>query len=106
MAQLRDAEFDSSRPGLPVAIAVTIALIGAALATLAVAGAAQRVGLQLHQALRGKANHLAQQCRVGPLLQKLTKGDLVVGHCGVLQGQCCGQQPNPNQEHRGDHRCG
>ena len=80
-------------PGLPVAIAIAVALVGPALAALAVAGAAQGVGLQLHQALRGKANHLAQQCRVGTLLQKLAKGDLVVGHRGDLQGQCCVRNP-------------
>ncbi len=85
-AQLRDAEFDRAGPGLPVAIAIAVAMIGPALAALAVAGAAQGVGLQLHQALRGKADHLAQQCRVGTLLQKLAKGDLVVGHRGDLQG--------------------
>jgi hypothetical protein len=73
---------------------------------LAVAGAPQRIGVQLHQALCGEADHLAQQCRVGTLLQQLAKGDLVVGHRGDLQGSSCGRQPNPNQEHRGDHRCG
>src|SRR3954447_23148849 len=47
---------------------------------LAVARAAQRIGFQLHQAFGGKADHLAQECRVGALLQKRAKGDLVVGH--------------------------
>src|SRR3954471_331916 len=32
---------------------------------------------QLHQAFGGKADHLAQECRVGALLQKRAKGDLV-----------------------------
>src|SRR3954447_1714306 len=49
---------------------------------LAVARAAQRIGFQLHQAFGGKADHLAQECRVGALLQKRAKGDLVVGHRG------------------------
>src|SRR6185312_8088578 len=34
------------------------------------------------QAFGGKANHLAQEAGVGALLQKLAKGDLVVGHRG------------------------
>jgi len=59
-----------SRPGLPVAVAIAVALVGPALTPLAMAGAAQRLCLQLHQPLRGKADHLAQQCRVGPILQK------------------------------------
>jgi hypothetical protein len=38
------------------------------------AGAGQALDLQLHQPLRGKADHLAQQIRVGALLQKRAKG--------------------------------
>jgi len=53
----------------------------------------QGFALQLHQALRGKADHLAQECRVGALLQKRTKGDLVVGHRGDprVRVACCTQ---------------
>ena len=80
--QLRDPQLDGSGPGLPVAVAIAVALIDPALAALAVTGAAQGLGLQLHQPLGGKADHLAQQCRVGTLLQQLAKGDLVVGHRG------------------------
>ena len=85
-AQLRNVQFHRAGPGLPVAIAVAVALVGPVLAALAVSGAAQCVGLQLHQPLGGEADHLAQQCRVGTLLQKLAKGNLVIGHRGVLQG--------------------
>src|SRR5271169_2096974 len=77
MAQLRNAQLHRAGPGLPIAVAETVAMVGPALAALAVAGAAQSVGLQLHQPLRAKTDHLAQQCRVGP---PLPKGDLVVGH--------------------------
>ena len=55
---------------------------GAALAKLAVPGAAQGVALQRHQAFRGEADHLAKEARVGALLQKLAEGDLVIGHRG------------------------
>src|SRR5205823_781342 len=48
-------------------------------------GAAQSFALQLHQALGSKADHLAQECRIGALLQKRSKGDLVVGHRGDPQ---------------------
>ena len=50
--------------------------------SLAVPGAAQPLGLQFHQPLSGKANHLAQKCRVRALLQHLAKGDPVIGHRG------------------------
>jgi hypothetical protein len=39
-------------------------------AALAVAGASQPLDLQLHQPLRGKADHVAQQFGVRALLQK------------------------------------
>src|SRR3546814_15815580 len=56
-----------------------VAPLGAA---LAMAGAAQALALQLHQPLGRKADHLAQECRIGALLQKRAKGDLVIGHRG------------------------
>src|SRR5205823_6952795 len=83
--QLRDAQLDRSRAGLPVAVAVAVALIAPFRAALAVPGAAQSFALQLHQALGSKADHLAQECRIGALLQKRSKGDLVVGHRGDPQ---------------------
>jgi len=39
----------------------------------------------LHQAVRGEADHLAQERRVGALLQQLAKRDLLIGHRGDLQ---------------------
>ena len=106
LPQLRDPQLDGSGPGLPIAIAVAVALVGSGLAAFAVPGATQRLGLQCHQSLRGKADHLAQQTGVRGLLQERLKSDLVVGHRGGLQGQSCVSQHNPTQEHRGDHRCG
>src|SRR3979490_2765770 len=89
--QLRDAQLDRSRASLPIAVAVAVALVAPLRTALAVPGAAQGFALQLHQALRGKADHLAQECRVGTLLQKRTKGDLVVGHRGDprVRVACC-----------------
>src|SRR6185312_2882033 len=81
-AQLGDTKLDGSGPCMPVAVAIPVALVGAALSALAVLGAAQGVAFQRHQAFGGKANHLAQEAGVGALLQKLAKGDLVVGHRG------------------------
>jgi hypothetical protein len=41
--------------------------------------------------LGGKADHLAQECGIGALLQKRTKGDLLVGHRGDprVRVACC-----------------
>src|ERR1700686_4449295 len=71
----------------------TVALVAPLRAALAVPGAAQRFALQLHQALGGKANHLAQECRIRALLQKRTKGDLVVGHRGHPRGRVACRSP-------------
>ena len=60
-AQLGDAELDRAGAGLPVAVAIAVAVIAPSIAALAVPSTAQAVGLQLHQALRGKADHLAQE---------------------------------------------
>src|SRR5213079_626392 len=68
--------------GLPVPLAVAIALVAPPRTAFAVPGAAQRFTLQLHHALGGKADHLAQECGIGALLQKRTKGDLLIGHRG------------------------
>jgi hypothetical protein len=77
-------------------------LVGA----FAMAGTTECVGLQCHQPLCGEADHLAQQAGVGGLLQKVLKGDLVIGHRGVSLGQSCVSQPNSTQAQRGDRRCG
>src|SRR5207302_6949438 len=89
--QLGDSQFDRTRTGLPVPLAVAIALVAPPRTAFAVPGAAQRFTLQLHHALGGKAEHLAQECRVGALLQKRAKGDLVFGHRGDprVRVACC-----------------
>src|SRR5205814_5143728 len=65
-----------------VTVAVAIALVAPLRTAFAVPGATQRFTLQLHHALGGKADHLAQECGIGALLQKRTKGDLLIGHRG------------------------
>src|SRR5947208_6111447 len=46
--------------------------------------AGQPLDLQLHQALGGEADHLAQQVGVGTLFQKGTKVHHLVGHRWIL----------------------
>ena len=81
-AQLGDAQLHGAGPGLPVPISVAVALVGPLGAALVGTGAAERVGLELHEAFGGKADHLAQERRIGALLQQRAKGDLVIGHRG------------------------
>ncbi len=86
LPQLRDAQFDRADTGLPVAVTTAVALVHSRRTAFAVPGATQRVGLQFHNALRGKADHLAQEGRLGALLQQLAEGDLVVGHPRIKSG--------------------
>ena len=81
-AQLWDTQLDGARPGLPIPVAVTVTLIGPLGAALVRAGAAETIGLELHEAFGGEADHLAQKRRIGALLQQRAKGDGVVGHRG------------------------
>ncbi len=73
-------QLDRAPPGGVGAVTVAIALVEPLNRALARGGAAPRLGLQRHQPLGGKANHLAQKTGVGGLLQKRGKSNLVVGH--------------------------
>ena len=68
-------------------------------AALAMGGAGQRFHLQLHQPLRRKTNHLAQQLGVRALLQKRAKAHHLVGHRRFL-GSVEWLQPNPTDDPR------
>ena len=82
--ELRDPELHRPGPGLPVPLPIAVPLVHPLGAALAMAGAAGPIGIQLHQPMGGKADHLAQKRRVRALLQKLPKGNPLVGHRGVL----------------------
>jgi hypothetical protein len=60
LAQLGDAQLYRGGPGLPVTVAVTVALNEALVALLAVAGAGQTFDLQLHQPLGRKADLISR----------------------------------------------
>jgi hypothetical protein len=80
LAQLGDAQFHRAGARLPQSVAVAVALNKPRGALLTVAGAGLALDLQLHQALGGKTDHLAQQIGVGALFQKRAKGHHLVGH--------------------------
>jgi hypothetical protein len=67
-------------------------------AAFAVAGASAALDLQLHQTLRGKADHLAQQIGIRTLLQKRLK--LIIS--SVIVGSSVrwkGANQNPTEDH-------
>ena len=54
LPELRNAQFDRARSGLPIASAVAVAVIDPVRAAFATAGAGQALDFQLDQAVRGK----------------------------------------------------
>ena len=68
LAQLWDAQLNGAGAGLPDPITVPIAVIDPLRAALAMRRAGHALDFQLHQALRSKTHHLAQQIGVGALL--------------------------------------
>ena len=78
--QLRDPQLDSAGAGLPVAVAIAVALVAPFGGALAMRRTTELLGLEFHQPLRRKADHLAQKTGVRTLLKQFTKGDLVIGH--------------------------
>ena len=99
LAQLRDAQLDRAGARLPDPVAIAVALVDPLGAALAMGGAGQPLDLQLHQALGGEADHLAQQIGVGALLQQRAKVHHLVGHRWVL-GSVDGSRPNPTEDSR------
>jgi hypothetical protein len=104
--ELGDAQLDGTGAGLPDPVTIAVTLHEPIRRALAIAGAGQTLHLELHQALGGKADHLAQQIGVGALLQKLAKGDVVVGHRGGPRSVVAGQQPDPTGDPAMATRCG
>jgi hypothetical protein len=68
----------------PDPVSVAIAVIDAVRAALAVRATGQTFDFELHQALRGKTHHLAQQIGIRALLQQRAKAHHLVGHRRVL----------------------
>ena len=98
-SELGDAQLDSARSGLPIAIAVAVAAVDPVGAALPVCRSGQALDLQLHQALRGKSHHLAQQIGVGVLLQQRSKAHDLVGH-RRFSGLVEVWRPNPTEDPR------
>lgn len=80
LPQLGDAQFGRTRPRLPVVVAVAVEL-GEMLSVLpAISSTGQAAHLQLHQPLRGKADHLPQEIAVSRFLNQRVQVHLLIGH--------------------------
>src|SRR5436190_22101594 len=89
LPQLRDAQFYTAGPRLPVPVPVSVALDKPQRALLAVAGPGGCSHLHLHQPLGGEANHLAQQIGIRTLLYQRAQVHHVVGHRSFLESGWC-----------------
>jgi hypothetical protein len=61
-------------------------------------GGAKSVGLKLHQAVGGKADHLVQEIGIGGLLKQRLQLHLLVGRCGSSFGQVLSVATQPYRE--------
>jgi hypothetical protein len=82
--QLGDAQLHGACAGLPVSVAIAVALGQPAGAAFAAGGTGHTADFQFHQPLGGKADHLAQHARSRAFRQQIAQGSLLVGHPGVL----------------------
>ncbi len=81
LPQLGDGEVDRAGPGVPRPRPVAVAAVRAFIGSLAVRGAADRVGLLAHHPLAEELHHLSQQVRIR-LLDLLAKPGETV-HRGI-----------------------
>lgn len=87
LPQLRNAQLDSPGTGLPVPVAIPVALRPACGVLLAVGRARHGADLQCHQPFGGKPDHLAQKVRIRGLLDKVAKAHHVSGHRWKLRSR-------------------
>ncbi|KAJ8138817.1 hypothetical protein OY671_007970, partial [Metschnikowia pulcherrima] len=80
LPELGDAQLDGAGTGLPIAIPIAVASNAALDILLAVRSAGQPTHFQLHQPLRGKADHVAQKIGVRALPHKRSQVHHVIGH--------------------------
>ena len=97
MRSFGNAQLDRAGAGLPDPVAVAVALDQTLGVLLAVSGPGLAFDLQLHQALCGKADHLAQQIDIRGLLHERAEVHHLVGHRWFLESGWC-QQPDPTGE--------
>src|SRR4051794_33768782 len=104
LAQLRDGELDPADAGLPAALAVAVPVVDPVRGTGTAGGAGQLLDLGRHQPLGGERQELADQVRVGALLDQLQQRHSLVGHRRRLR--LGPRLRNPNLPKTGGDRLG
>jgi hypothetical protein len=95
-AQLGDGQVQGARTGVELPGPIAVAAVGPALAALAVAGAADRVGLGAHEGVDEGLQHLPQQVRAGLgqlLVQEAGRVDTAGSGHRVELLKDCGRSP-------------
>src|SRR5215213_8709584 len=80
LAQLRDRELDPTDPCLPATLPVAVPVIGPIRAPHPSRSPGEPVDLGLHQPLARISQQLANQVRIGTLLEQLQQRHSLVGH--------------------------
>lgn len=99
LPELWNVQFHRAGAGFPHPVAVAVALADPIGATFAEAGTRQIFDLQRHQALDGKADHLAQQIGVGAFSRSVRRGSM----SSVIMDPRFGglvRRPNPTEDSR------
>ena len=93
LSQLRDGQLDPPDAGLPATLPVPIAVVDPLRAPRSGCSASKLVDLSRHQPLAGIGQQLADQVRIGTLLDQLQQRHSLVGHRRLR----CGSRPrNPD----------
>src|SRR4029077_5752743 len=85
LSELGDAQLHRAGPRFPVALPVAVALGQSQRVLLAIGRPGAGPYFHLHQSLGGKADHLAQQIRIGALLYERAQVHHVIGHRWFLR---------------------
>jgi hypothetical protein len=80
LAQLRDRELDPADPGLPTTLPVAVSVVDPLRAPHPSRSPGEPVDLGRHQPLAGIGQQLANQVRIGTLLDQLQQRHSLVGH--------------------------
>ena len=99
-AELRNAEIHRAGTGLPGALAVAVALVGAGRGALAVGRTRAALDLELHQPLGRVADHAAEKFGVGALGEQALQGHHGIGHRGPSGAGCYVSNFNPTRRSR------
>ena len=92
LAQLRDLQRDPARPGIPVAVAVAVALNLPHRRSRALGRARPGLNLGVHDPLRREGQHLAHEITISLLLNQLDQRHSLFGQVGLADARRAQEQ--------------